>query len=78
MAYWDIDTAALTVAAPLLGHAPRDSYFVPIGRRREPSQQSKSPELARDLWAWSEALLEESGVAGVEEEEDEGAGEVEE
>ena len=78
MAYWDIDTAALTVAAPLLGHAPRDSYFVPIGRRREPSQQSKSPELARDLWAWSEALLEESGVAGVEEEEEEGAGEVEE
>jgi len=62
LAYWDVDTAALTVVAPLVGRAEgatpaRGAYLVPIARERAPSRQSQDAKLARELWAWSEALV---------------------
>jgi NAD(P)-dependent dehydrogenase (short-subunit alcohol dehydrogenase family) len=68
-AYWDVDTAALTVVRPLVatGEAKlaRGAYLVPIGRERNASAQAGSEELALQLWSWSEQLLEEAEAAEV-------------
>lgn len=37
----------------------RGDYFVPTGKRAEPSPLSKDPQLARDLWELSEKIVKE-------------------
>ena len=65
-AYWDINTAALTVVRPLVEAAKLSSgaYLVPIARLRNTSAQASDVKLAGLLWQWSEALLVDRGVGG--------------
>ena len=59
--FWDADTAALTVARPLVDEAYGDnrtagSYFVPIARPSTSTRQGSDAELGRRLWDFSAAL----------------------
>ena len=62
--YWRIDTAALTVLAPLVRPAESrlapGAYLVPIARERQASAQAADEDLAKRVWEWSEALIAES------------------
>ena len=60
LVYWDIETAALTVIAPLVVARARmapGAYLVPIARERSPSAQAASEALGRRLWEWSSAWI---------------------
>ena len=75
---WDVETAALTVMAPLVRtgadegqvsgedqrgcHGAAGRYFVPIGRERAASAQAGDAALARRLWEWSEELVAQAGA----------------
>ena len=64
LAYWSIDTAALTVLRPLVAPEYADpaksgKYFVPIARELESSNQAKDASLGARLWAFSEELIKE-------------------
>lgn len=58
-------TSLFAAASPLIRTEPgkyKGSYLVPVGQVSKGSKQSQNPELAKELWASTEAFLRDINV----------------